>query len=234
MAATNGLRGGGRSAVGHGRRRRFRWSIRVLLLAVICGPIAAPQASGGEQFPEAATRPAPQAGFPLRFDSEIIKLSVVGDSLEVDGTYLLACQSPFDRPIALFYPFPVDSLLGGARMIDGRARVGAKPWEPLRFQAIPGRDGVRWWVPPSDGDTITVQGRYRQAIRERYARYIVTTTRAWDRPLRHARFEIRLPGGAEPVEFSFPFVPTSDSVGVVFVWETDGFYPDRDITVRWR
>jgi hypothetical protein len=79
-----------------------------------------------------------------------------------------------------------------------------------------------------------MQGRYRQAIREKYARYIVTTTRAWQQPLRHARFEIRLPEGAEPTEFSFPFAPSRDSTGVVYVWEADAFYPDRDIVVRWK
>jgi hypothetical protein len=183
----------------------------------------------------APPRPGPIAtGFPLRFDSEIIHLRIVGDSLEVDGTYFLACQLPYDQPISLFYPFPKDSLLAGARMVDGRARIGDGPWEALRFQALPGRNGVRWWVPACPGDTIEMQGRYRQGLRETYARYIVTTTRAWQQPLRHARFEIRLPDGAEPVKFSFPFVAERDSTGVVYVWETDSFYPDRDITVRWR
>ena len=184
---------------------------------------------------DAPPRPGPTATrFPLRFDSEIIRLRVVGDSLEVDGTYFLACQAAYDQPISLFYPFPKDTLLTGARMVAGRTRVGDGAWEPLRFQAIPGVDGVRWWAPACPGDTVEMQGRYRQGLRGKYARYIVTTTRAWQQPLRHARFEIRLPEGAEPVEFSFPFTGRRDSTGVVYVWETGSFYPDRDITVRWR
>jgi hypothetical protein len=78
-----------------------------------------------------------------------------------------------------------------------------------------------------------MQGRYRQAIRGTYARYIVTTTRAWQQPLRHARFEIRLPAKAQPIEFSFPFVKTKDAAGTYYVWESDSFFPDRDITVQW-
>jgi hypothetical protein len=173
-------------------------------------------------------------GFPLRFDSEVIRLRIVDDSLEVNGTYFLACQLAYDQPIPLFYPFPTDSLLAGARMVDGRVRIGRGPWEALRFQATPERDGVRWWVPPCPGDTVEMQGRYRQGLKEKYARYIVTTTRAWQQPLRRARFEIRLPEGAKPVEFSFPFAGQRDSTGVVYVWEADSFYPDRDITVRWK
>lgn len=183
----------------------------------------------------ATPHPGPAAtGFPLRFDSEIVRLRIVGDSLEVDGTYFLACQLPYDQPISLFYPFPKDSLLTGARMIDGRTRIGDGPWEPLRFQTINGTGGVRWWAPACRGDTVEMQGRYRQGLRTTYARYIVTTTRAWQQPLRHARFEIRLPAGTEPVAFSFPFAEERDSTGIVYAWETDSFFPDRDITVRWK
>jgi hypothetical protein len=223
------------------RGRRYIMWIAAIALAV-CVALTASASSPPPQASDllaadsgAPPRPGPIAtGFPLRFDSEIIRLRIVDDSLEVDGTYFLACQMPYDQPISLFYPFPKDSLLKGARMIAGRTRIGEGPWETLRFQAIPGADGVRWWAPACPGDTIEMQGRYRQGLRETYARYIVTTTRAWQQPLRHARFEIRLPEGAKPVAFSFPFAGERDSTGVVYVWETDSFYPDRDITVRWR
>jgi len=186
------------------------------------------------------------AVFPLSFDSEVIRLAIVGDSLEVNGTYFLSCQRPFAQPISLFYPFPADSLLTGARMIEGRTRIEDGSWQPLQFEVIPLASGVRWWAPPCSGRMIEIQGRYRQGLKQKYARYIVTTTRVWQQPLRHARFEIRLPEGAKPIEFSFPFWAERDSSGivgssgiidssaVVYVWETDSFYPDRDITVRWR
>jgi hypothetical protein len=188
----------------------------------------------------------PNPAYPLRFDSEVIRLRIVGDSLEVDGTYVLVCQRPYGQAIPLFYPFPADSLLAGARMIEGRVRIDGGSWEPLRFDAIPRATGVRWWAPPCAGGMIEIQGRYRQGLMQNYARYIVTTTRGWPDPLRRARFEIRLPEGAIPFEFSFPFraerdssnVPgppgAADSSRVVYVWETESFYPDRDITVRWR
>jgi hypothetical protein len=218
----------------------LRWIAAVTLGACVAltTGVSVPPAQASDLLAagsEAPPRPGPVAtGFPLRFDSEIIRLRIVGDSLEVDGTYFLACQLPFDQPVSLFYPFPKDSLLAGARMVNGRTRIGDGPWEALRFQAIPAVDGVRWWAPTCPGDTIEVEGRYRQGLREKYARYIVTTTRAWQQPLRHARFEIRLPEGAMPVAFSFPFAKERDSTGVVYVWETDSFYPDRDITVRWK
>jgi len=191
-------------------------------------------APGGRPAP-APRRTGPIAtAFPLRFDSEIIRLRIVEDSLEVDGTYFLACQSAYDSPISLFYPFPRDSLLAGARMVSGETRVARGPWSPLRWEDVPRASGVRWWAPPCPGDTVEIHCLYRQAIRTAYARYIVTTTRAWQQPIRHARFEIRLPAGATPVEFSFPFAESRDSTGVVYVWETEEFFPDQDIVVRWQ
>jgi hypothetical protein len=222
-------------------------------IAVISVAAWASCASPAGSNPPGAGQPArrdPAAMlYPLSFESEVIRLTIVGDSLEVNGTYFLACRHPFTRPISLFYPFPADSLLEGARMIDGRTRIQGGSWQPLQFETLLHVSGVRWWAPPCSAGTIEMEGHYRQGLKEKYGRYIVTTTRAWQHPLRHARFEIRLPKGAEPIDFSFPFQAERDSsyvaglpgaAGVadssarVYVWETDSFFPDRDIVVRWR
>jgi hypothetical protein len=172
--------------------------------------------------------------FPLVFDSERIRLEIVGDSLEVQGTYILLCRTPIEQSIPLFYPFPRDSLLGGARMVALSFRQDGDSAAPGRWEEPPGAWGARWWMPPCAGDSIVAEAVYRQKLEGAYARYIVTTTRIWGRPLRSARFEIRLPEGAEPVEFSFPFEPRKGPGGTRYVYEAQEFFPDRDIVVRWR
>ncbi|MFN8179044.1 MAG: hypothetical protein U0167_14025 [bacterium] len=173
--------------------------------------------------------------FPLVFDSEWIWLDVVGDTLEVRGTYVLVCRAAVKEPTPLFYPFPQDSLLGGARMVSLTYRSGgfhapaSASWEEL-----PGSSGVRWWIPPCAGDSVVAEAVYHQKIVTGYARYIVTTARTWGKPLRYASFEIRLPPGVEPLDFSYPFERRVAPGGTYFVYETTGFFPDRDIIVRWR
>jgi len=172
--------------------------------------------------------------FPLMFDAEWIVLDIVGDSLEVRGRYVLLCRAPTEDSIPLFYPFPTDSLLGGARMVSLTIRGGAEDPVDGRWEVVPGAPGVRWWIPPCRGDSLVADAVYRQAIRTEYARYIVTTARVWGRPLSYAAFEIRLPPGAEPIEFSYPFEARESDGRTVYAWETEAFFPDRDIVVRWR
>jgi len=186
-------------------------------------------------------RPAPVSasnpfaeGFPLVFDAEWVRLDVDGDTLEVSGTFLFLCREPIEQPLALFFPFPVDSLLGGAHMVSLEFRVGDRAAVPGRWEDVPGNPGVRWWMPPCPGDSFVAEWVYRQAIRADYARYIVLSARLWGRPLRYAAFEIGLPPGAEPLEFSYPFERGGTGEEACYAWETEEFFPDRDIVVRWR
>lgn len=172
---------------------------------------------------------------PLSFDSERIRLHIVGDSLEVRGTYWLACIDSTEEAIPLFYPFPRDSLLGDARMISVQLVRAVGDSIPIPVENAPTHTGARWWIPPcAESDTLCVESIYRQGLRDRYARYIVTTTQAWGHALREARFEIYLPPDATPVEFSFPFERRVEGPRVWYEYEAKSFLPERDILVRWR
>ena len=170
----------------------------------------------------------------ILFDSEVIKISVDGDSVEVDGVYRFLCQPEDSTSMALLYPFPFDSLLGGARMVSLKSRVPGNLWRPMMYREIPKRWVARWYLPACRPDTLEVRAVYRQEILTSYARYIVTTTRGWRRPLSHAAFEICLPEGTKPVKFSYPFeLKMSESGAYCYKYEAFDFMPDRDIWVQW-
>jgi hypothetical protein len=210
-----------------GSFRQAKILIRILAACAVCSitMVMAPLST-------AIAGDLPQA-FSVSFDSEWVRLTVIGDSLEVHGTYYLMCRQRTGVSVSLFYPFPQDSLLGGARMVSLSASVGGTPAADVKWEESRGAPGVRWRTPPCIGDTIVIDAVYRQELTTGYARYIVTTTRVWQRPLRLARFEIRLPPGAAPIEFSFPFEAREDATGRYYGFESRGFFPDRDVTVRW-
>ncbi len=159
-------------------------------------------------------------------------LRIQGDEVEVQGTYEFRIAEGAPDSATLFYPYPREERLGRARTVRVEARSGEESFREVAFtERRPA--GVSWVVPLGPGDRVTVRGVYRQELKARYARYIVTTTANWGRPLERARFEIHLPEGAVPAGFSFPFTRDPRSPGNVWVYEARDFMPTRDVTVRW-
>jgi hypothetical protein len=170
---------------------------------------------------------------PLRFDSELIRISVEGDTLRVEGLYRFAVRDSSRRAMPILYPYPVDSLLGDAWTELLECRAPGEDWETADFRELPGCRGARWLLSPADHDTLEVRTVYRQLLHARYGRYIVTTTAGWQEPLRRARFEIRLPAGTRPSSFSHPFLRRETGDDVLYVLEEVDFLPDRDIVFTW-
>ena len=168
----------------------------------------------------------------LEFDSEEILIDVRGDAVEVTGTYHFRVAGSAVPAQPMLYPYPEDALLGEAKTLRLEWRQPDGHWAPLAFEELPPR-GVRWRLPATTADTLTVRTVYRQVMRGPYARYIVTTTQAWGQPLRRASFEVRLPPGAKDPTFSHPFRPKGPSV-LVWTYEATDFLPREDIVVRYR
>ena len=168
----------------------------------------------------------------VRFDRERVILRIVPGEVEVQGTYEFLCAGQGPDSLTLFYPYPQDSLLGraGTRLVE--SFCGDGPPRPVPF-AEHRPAGVSWLIPLKACKRLTVRTVYHQERRATYARYIVTSTAAWGHPLRHARFEIHLPEGAVPEEFSFPFEVDEELGPNAWVYEANDFMPRRDIIVQW-
>jgi hypothetical protein len=201
----------------------------VAVLVAVLGAVTAVSAQGRHSAP-------------VMFDSEIIRLYVERDTLEVEGIYLLLCNPESIPEVTLFYPYPARDYLGEAHTVLLEARPPGGQWRTLRFvehpvpRSLPTGEmsgGARWWVPLTMGDSLEVRTVYRQAVRGDCATYIVRTTRAWGRPLENARFEIHLAQGLSPVSFSFPFRNVATPQGTYYLYEASNFSPDSDIDVCW-
>jgi hypothetical protein len=155
-----------------------------------------------------------------------------GDVVEVTGTYHFRVVGGRSAAQPMLYPYPQDARLGAAKTLRLEVERADGRWASLKFEELPPR-GVRWHLPASERDRMTVRTVYRQVMRTTYARYIVTTTQYWGAPLRRARFEIRLPPGAKDPRFNYPFRPKGPSVRV-WTYEAEDFLPREDIVVSYR
>jgi hypothetical protein len=171
--------------------------------------------------------------FPLAFDAETVRLFVEGDSLRVEGLYQLSCRQSSPEPLSLLYPYPADSLMGGAHTTLLECRAVNGDWQSLPFDETSRLPAARWRIPRDLGPTLEVRTVYRQALHSHHARYIVTTTAAWGRPLHTARFEIHLPAGVQPTFFSYPFTPAPEIGPNCFTYEAKNFLPEKDVIVEW-
>lgn len=200
-------------------------------LALALGLAAASAVVGAAMGAEGDARP--RGGPALDFHSEVVRLDVGPDSLEVQGLYRFLRRADAPPVVPMLYPYPADSLMGGARTVCLEVRTPPGPWQSAAYEELPRFPGVRWHLPTGHGDTLEVRTVYRQALRAGYARYIVTTTGRWRHPLRTARFEVLLPGGARPTYFSFPFVRQGPGAGACYLYETTDFFPESDLVVEW-
>jgi hypothetical protein len=160
-------------------------------------------------------------------------MHIEDDSLRVEGEYVFLCP-PSQGPSTLFYPYPADSLMGGARTVSVEWRTPGAPWLPMQYRDIPRRFASSWRLPPCRADTLEVRAVYRQELRTEYARYVVTTISGWGHSVGRAAFEIHLPDGTVPVGFSHPFTEYEPAGPGVFRFEAEAFAPKMDITVRWK
>jgi hypothetical protein len=204
------------SSIARAHVERALW---LLLAVALCGAGGASQGAGP---------------FPLRFESELVRLVIGPDSLTVEGTYRLSCRRSAGGTANLFYPYPRDDWMGAARTVSLEGRGPDGVWRRLLFREVSDGLGAAWAIPLDQADTLEVRTVYRQGLVTEFARYIVTSTRSWGRPLARARFEVYFPRELVPESFSFPFVPGECMGRPCYHYETTEFLPDRDIEVRWR
>ncbi|MBD3392364.1 MAG: DUF4424 domain-containing protein [Chitinivibrionales bacterium] len=169
---------------------------------------------------------------PLSFDSEKIIVRLVAlDTIEVSGTYVFSHSARKPRTYPVFYPFPVDSTM----MYPCSVSV-AQGDSAVEFTAHKRGNGIRIPAAFERGQaacTLTVF--YRQHVESGKGRYILTTTSRWNKPLRHAAFEVQIPAGMLLTYMSYKCDSTvrTDSI-TTHHFQRKNFQPERDLDLSWR
>ena len=121
------------------------------------------------------------------------------------------------------YPFPIDEYHKYPELIE----VKGKNFEKVK-------DGVMFFMSlrPSQEETLEVV--YRQKLKDEKARYILKTTKKWNRPLQRADFYIEFP---ESLNFKVNYEPDSIKKSgrkrVIYI-HRENFMPEEDLWMEWK
>jgi hypothetical protein len=123
---------------------------------------------------------------PVRFAEEEIDVEVSPGYVRVTGVYRFENSRPYPKVQVLEFPFPVDARHPAPDPFT--ASVTGAEERPMRSLGLWGKRYLVLYV-PAKGER-WLRAVYRQAAPNHDARYIVTTTQDWGRPLDRAQFRL--------------------------------------------
>lgn len=171
---------------------------------------------------------------PVRFDQERISVRVQRGRLHVTGLYHYDNPSRLPAWLTLGVPFPVDPHHPVPEdFFLSETDEEGRPGAPLA-SAWWGEEGrVRLFFRPGEEKWIRLD--YTQASRVPAGRYLLTTTRAWRRPIARASFFLSLPPGFELVSSNYGVAPSpGNGLGRTYTFSRTAFYPEADWEFAWQ
>lgn len=161
----------------------------------------------------------------VRFTGEQIDIRVGTDRVQVSGFYRYRNPLPFPVTQGLSVPLPISDKEPAPLHITVMQVHPAQKPIPLRY--LLGRH--RCSLAFDAGEEIVLRVNYEQHTPARRARYILTTTKPWRRPLRHGLYrllprEVAITGSNYPLQALSP-----EAVG----FQRNEFMPANDWQFAW-
>jgi hypothetical protein len=168
----------------------------------------------------------------VHFDQERIEIWTFEGQIQVRGLYHYRNRSPLPLSFSLRLPFPVDSEHGRPAIFSvAEVDPGGAFLSDVDARNYHGDAVFRLWFGPHQDKWIRVD--YVQGSRTSGGRYILLTTRRWNRPLDHGEYTLHLGDGLELVSSNYALQPEADKQSS-FSFARMHFYPSEDWVFTWR
>ena len=170
---------------------------------------------------------------PVRFDLERIEVRIESRQIHVTGLYRYSNSSWAPSVLTMKVPFPVDADHPEPKgfslsQSDERGHAIAEIVPAVRGGDVSFRQVFR----PRESKWVRLD--YVQQTRVDTARYILTTTQAWGRPITRADFVLYLPRDLNLASSSYPLRESAtEGREKFFTFSRTDFYPDRDWVFTW-
>jgi hypothetical protein len=170
------------------------------------------------------------AGATAQFRGEEVTITIAPPQATVEGTYRFYNGDDEPYILKLKYPFARGPELGEPENVSVRDASG----EELPFSWTHHRIAFEVVIPPQAEAEVFIV--YEQPCRGCEYKYILASTRDWQRPIAEATYAVDVPPQLAPVEGSYELEEVaSPREGVVrYELRREDFYPDVDLTLRWK
>ena|SRR5271165_1862646 len=161
-----------------------------------------------------------------RFEREQITILVRPDHIVVDGIYFYRNPYPFPIVQGLSVPLPADG--GHPLPVDLQVEEISPRPQIFRLRTLWGRP--RFDLPLLRNETVSVHVHYYQQAPGSDARYILTTTQPWFRPLQEGEYRLM----AQGVTLLRSNYPLSEMAGGAAQFRRAPFMPQQDWVFSWK
>ncbi|MCD4696641.1 MAG: hypothetical protein K8S16_10425 [Bacteroidales bacterium] len=165
----------------------------------------------------------------LQFFKEKLDFTITNTEFTVDGIYFFRNNTQDTIRQYLLYPFTQNPELGEVTSIKGNSI-----YPEMKNPVIVNFDqkAARFKLLVYPNDTAVVRIIYKQAITNNKAEYILTSTKAWNRPLEQADFTLKIPIKVKIEELSYD----ADSLLIkhdhlLYKWYFKDFMPPKNFFV---
>ena len=181
-----------------------------------------------------------QRGATIDFYKEDITLTVSDSMASVAGIYWFRNPTEMHVPYPVSFPFYVDSTSLFPDSITAYVKedsLGKPLPAPVDIQIMKFKSqnsiGIR--VPITAKGTTVWHLDYSQKILANHARYILTSTAAWGRPLEDATYKFVVPVSYDSVQV-WPIADTSYAQGdkKIYLCHKVNFMPKQDMEIFWK
>lgn len=162
----------------------------------------------------------------LKFDEEYLTFEISRNLFQVSGVYLFSANDSIEHLI--LYPFPVERVYGKAFDIFVK---DVKTGKSLPFSMAKDSSGIRFRTKVSGSSQLQIG--YSQVLKSNRAKYILTTTQNWGRPLKFADYKLVVDSGIVITSFSMePQQKIIQGGKTVYFWQKTDFMPTSDFEVQ--
>ena len=165
----------------------------------------------------------------IGFVREHITVTVAGGSCALDADYYFKNSARRPSGCTIFYPLINRSDLPYPDSISVADSAGA----PIGFERT--TEGIMFFLDLKSEETKKIRVRYRQRTPSQRFEYILTSTKAWGKPLELAEFRIVVPDSLKLISCS-PVFDRKETIKntVYYHIKRSKFMPDSNLIVKWK